>query len=206
MQELIAKFGYPALFLGSLLEGETTLITAGFLAKSGYLDFKLVVLIALTGTYAADVSIYFLGRKKGEGIIFRFPGAKTYYPKVKALFDKYGIWAIFITRYLYGFRLAAAGFVGLMKMRKGRYLPFNFLSCTIWAVLIGNLGYVFGAGMEALIGQIKHYELMVFPLIILVGLGIWLLRRRRSKRERRDTDRKRKNAEDREARLRKPLG
>lgn len=183
MENLIINFGYPALFLGSFLEGESFLIAAGFLARSGYLDLNLVMLVALTGTYIADVTIYFLGRKKGERIISKFPVAKTYYPKVKILFDRYGIWAIFITRYLYGFRLATAASLGLMKMRKRKYLPFNFLSCTIWAILIGGLGYMFGASLEALIGQVKHYEKIVVLFIITVGLGAWLLRRVWSKRQ-----------------------
>jgi membrane protein DedA with SNARE-associated domain len=182
MQEFIIKFGYPALFLGALLEGESVLIAAGFLAKGGYLNLFLVMLIALMGTYTADTTIYFLGRRKGEGIISRFPVAKTYYPKFKALFNKYGIWAVFITRYLYGLRLAAAAAMGTMKMNKGKYLPFNFLSCTIWAVLIGSLGYMFGASLEALLGQVKHYEKIVVGFIVVVGIGIWLIRRVRSKR------------------------
>jgi len=182
MHDLIINFGYPALFLGSLLEGESVLIAAGFLARSGYLDLNLVMLVALTGTYTADVTIYFLGRRKGEGIISKFPVAKTYYPKVKTLFDRYGIWAIFISRYLYGFRLAAAGSMGIMKMKKGQYLPFDFLSCTIWAILIGSLGYIFGASLEALIGQIKHYEKIVVLSIIIMGLSVWLFRRLWSKR------------------------
>ena len=183
MHDLIIQFGYPALFLGSLLEGESVLIAAGFLARRGYLDLNLVMLFALAGTYTADVTIYFLGRKKGQGIISKFPVAKKYYPKVETLFDKYGIWAIFITRYLYGFRLASAATLGLMKMRKRKYLPFNFLSCMIWAILIGSLGYMFGASLEALIGQIKHYEKIVVLFIIVVGLGVWLLRRAWSRRQ-----------------------
>jgi membrane protein DedA with SNARE-associated domain len=183
LEDFIIKFGYAALFLGTVLEGESCLIAAGFLAKGGYLDLNLVMLVALAGTYTADVTIYFLGREKGEGIISRFPLAKAYFPKVKRMFDRYGIWAIFITRYMYGLRLAAAGFMGLLKMRKRRYLPFNLLSCAVWAVVIGNLGYMFGASLEALIGQIKHYEKIVVALIIIMGVGIWLVRRAYIKRK-----------------------
>jgi membrane protein DedA with SNARE-associated domain len=183
MEDLIIKFGYPALFLGSILEGESVLIACGFLARAGHLNLKLVMLVAFTGTYIADVSIYFLGRGKGEGIIAKFPVASAYYPKVKNLFDRYGIFTIFVTRYVYGLRLAAAATFGLVKMKRVKYLALNFLSCSIWAVLVGGLGYTFGASLEALIGQIKHYEMMVVPLIILAGLGVWLVRRARSKRE-----------------------
>ena len=186
------------MFLGSILEGESILIASGFLARGGYLNLKLVMLIALTGTYIADVSIYFLGRSKGERIIAKFPAARAYYPKVKTLFDRYGILAVFMTRYLYGLRLAAAATFGLMKMKKIKYLPFNFLSCTIWAILVGGLGYTFGASLEILIGQIKHYEMMVVPLIILAGLGVWLVRRTRGRRQRQSIGRLRENIEDSE--------
>jgi membrane protein DedA with SNARE-associated domain len=200
MEDLIIKFGYPALFVGSVLEGESVLIASGLLAKAGFLNLKLVMLIALTGTYIADVSIYFLGRSKGEGIIAKFPAARAYYPKVKTLFDRYGILAIFVTRYLYGLRLAAAATFGVMKMKEIQYLPLNFLSCTIWAVLVGGLGYTLGASLEALIGQIKHYEMMVVPLIILAGLGVWVVRRARSRREGKRTDQMRRKGEDLEVR------
>ncbi|UCB52205.1 MAG: DedA family protein [Candidatus Zixiibacteriota bacterium] len=199
MEDLIIKFGYPALFVGSFLEGESALIASGLLARGGFLNLKLVVLIALTGTYIADVSIYFLGRSKGERIIGKFPTARAYYPRAKTLFDRYGIWAVFITRYLYGLRLAAAATYGLMKMKRIKYLPFNFLSCTIWAILVGGLGYTFGVSLEVLIGQIKHYEMIVVPLIILGGLSVWLVRRARSRRESKRTDQMRKKVEDSEA-------
>jgi membrane protein DedA with SNARE-associated domain len=199
MEDLIIKFGYPALFLGSFLEGESVLIASGFLARGGYLNLKLVMLVALSATYMADVSLYFLGRAKGKGIITKFPIARAYYPKVKTLFDKYGIWAIFIARYLYGLRLASAATFGLMKMKRGKYLPFDFLSCTIWAVLVGGLGYTFGASLEALIGQVKHYEKIVVAFIILVGLSVWLFRRAQSRRECKKNNELRTNIENSEA-------
>ncbi|MGB7061248.1 MAG: DedA family protein [Candidatus Zixiibacteriota bacterium] len=199
MEDLIIKFGYPALFVGSFLEGESVLIAAGFLARGGYLNLKLVMLVALTATYIADVSLYLLGRSKGERVIAKFPIATTYYPKVKTLFDRYGIWAIFITRYLYGLRLASAATFGLMKMRRRNYLPFNLLSCMIWAVLMGGLGYLFGASLEAIIGQVKHYEKIVVAFIILVGLSVWLFRRAQSRRECKKNNELRTNIEDSEA-------
>ena len=182
MENLIANFGYPALFFGSFLEGESFLIAAGFLAKRGYLNLNLIIMVAMAGTYLADVTLYFLGRKKGYGIISRFPGAKVHYPKAKRLFDKYGMWAIFITRYLYGLRLASAAFFGLMRMKPRYFLSLAFISCLLWATIIGNLGYMFGASLEALIGQIKYFEKIMAAVIIGLGISIWLIRRYACKR------------------------
>jgi membrane protein DedA with SNARE-associated domain len=177
MQNLIIQFGYIALFVGSLLEGESFLIAAAFLAKRGYLNLYLVMLVALAGAYLGDVVLYYLGRKRGVGILLKFRQARRYYPKVKKLFNRFGIWAIFITRYLYGLRFASAAFFGLVKMKRREFLPFAFLSCAVWAMLMGGLGYVFGASLEALIGQVKHYEKLIVILIIVVGLGFWVIRR-----------------------------
>jgi membrane protein DedA with SNARE-associated domain len=177
MENLITNFGYPALFLGSFLEGESFLIAAGFLAKRGYLNLNVIIIVAMSGAYLGDVALYFLGRKKGEKIISKFPQVEVYYPKVKKLFDKYGMWAIFITRYLYGLRFASAALFGLMKMRARNFLFLAFFSCLIWSILIGNLGYLFGASLEALIGQVKHYEKIIALVIITLGIIIWLIRR-----------------------------
>jgi membrane protein DedA with SNARE-associated domain len=177
MEDLITNFGYPALFFGSLLEGESFLIAAGFLAKRGYLNLSLIIMVAAAGTYLGDVTLYFLGRKKGHSFISRFPRVEIYYPKAKKLFDKYGMWAIFITRYLYGLRFASAAFFGLMRMRPRHFLSLAFISCLVWALIVGNLGYMFGAGLEALIGQIRYYEKIIVVLIIALAVAIWLIRR-----------------------------
>jgi len=177
MQNLIVQFGYIALFFGSFLEGESFLIAAAFLAKRGYLKLDLVMLVAFAGAYLGDVALYYLGRKRGVGILWKFRQARRYYPKAKKLFNRYGIWAIFITRYLYGLRFASAAFLGLIKMKRREFLPFAFLSCMVWAVVMGGLGYMFGASLEILIGQIKHYEKIVVILIIVLGAGFWVVRR-----------------------------
>jgi membrane protein DedA with SNARE-associated domain len=177
MENLIINFGYPALFLGSFLEGESFLIAAGFLAKRGYLNLNLIIIVAMAGAYLGDITLYFLGRKQGEKVISKFPQVGIYYPKAKKLFDKYGVWAIFITRYLYGLRFASAAFFGLMKMRVRDYLFLAFTSCLVWSMLIGNLGYMFGASLEVVIGHVKHYEKIIVGTIIILGIAIWLIRR-----------------------------
>lgn len=188
MHNLLAQFGYIALFFGSFLEGESFLIAAAFLAKRGYLRLDVVMLVAFAGAYLGDVALYYLGRNRGVGILWKFPQARRYYPKAKKLFNRFGIWAIFITRYLYGLRFASAAFLGLIKMRKREFLPFAFLSCLVWAAVMGGLGYVFGASLEALIGQIKHYEKIIVALIIIGGLAFWVIRKIRSNKDTEEID------------------
>lgn len=46
---LITEYGYAAVFVGALLEGETLLILAGSAANQGYLQLHWVITIALLG-------------------------------------------------------------------------------------------------------------------------------------------------------------
>ena len=46
IQQFLQEFGYFALFLGTFFEGETILVLAGFLAFRGYMDLKLVMIVA----------------------------------------------------------------------------------------------------------------------------------------------------------------
>ena len=46
LEILVSAYGYPALFIGTFLEGETILVIAGFLAHRGYLELPWVIVIA----------------------------------------------------------------------------------------------------------------------------------------------------------------
>ena len=43
IETIIAAYGYPALFVGTVLEGESILVIAGFLAHRGLLFLPWVV-------------------------------------------------------------------------------------------------------------------------------------------------------------------
>ena len=52
--ELIATYGYYAVFLGAFIEGETVLILAGIAAHRGYLDLTTVIGVAFAGGWLGD--------------------------------------------------------------------------------------------------------------------------------------------------------
>src|SRR5260370_41283512 len=72
LMDLLATYGYLAVFVGSLLEGETVLILAGFAAHQGYLSFPLVAGVAFCGGTLGDQSLLFLGPRYRQGAFRRF--------------------------------------------------------------------------------------------------------------------------------------
>jgi membrane protein DedA with SNARE-associated domain len=54
LESLIETYGYWAVLLGTVLEGETVVVIAGFLAHQGYLQLKFVIFFSFLGSLIGD--------------------------------------------------------------------------------------------------------------------------------------------------------
>jgi membrane-associated protein len=111
-QTLIA-FGYLGLFatvfietgllIGFFLPGDSLLLLAGAAAQSGKLELVPTILAIVAGSFLGDQMGYWLGRTAGPKI-FNRPQSRFFDPgtvdKAKAFFDKYGVLAIIVARFI----------------------------------------------------------------------------------------------------------
>jgi hypothetical protein len=58
MQQWIETYGYWAVFLGGIFEGETVLIVAGYAISQGYLQVVPTFLLAAAGGFLGDFAYY----------------------------------------------------------------------------------------------------------------------------------------------------
>lgn len=94
--------------------------------------------------------------------------------KLENLMRKYGIASIFISQWLYGFRLLSAAVLGLSGMGKKKYFFFLFISCMLWAIICTYAGYFFGATLKNLFGDIKKYDQYIALGVVILGFILWL--------------------------------
>ncbi|TRX75207.1 DedA family protein [Pseudomonas mangiferae] len=182
LQHFLQDFGYLALLLGTFFEGETILVLAGFLAFRGYLDINLVVLTAFLGSYAGDQLWYYLGRLKGRALLQRKPHWQALGEKALAHIRRHpDIWVLGF-RFVYGLRTVMPIAIGLSGYSPLRYLLLNGLGAIVWAAALGWAAYHFGAVLETVLGDIKHYELRVLGALVLLGVVLWIWRAVRAKR------------------------
>ncbi|MBL8676986.1 MAG: DedA family protein, partial [Alphaproteobacteria bacterium] len=104
MQEFIETWGYFAVFLGSLVEGESVIFAAGFLAHEGYLSLTKIILVSFTGTLIADQALYQVGRYYGGHLLDRFPSLKPKADRAFYLLKRYDTLFILTFRFIYGIR------------------------------------------------------------------------------------------------------
>jgi membrane protein DedA with SNARE-associated domain len=183
LQELLSRYGYLAIFILTFFEGESVLIAAGFLAFSGYLDATMVIIISALASYVGHGTFFLVALYKREAffaLIRRF--VKVDLLKLESLMAKYGVAAIFISQWLYGFRLLSAAVLGLSRMGTTKYFTLQLISCLIWATICTCGGYFFGATLRNILGDVKRYEPYVAAGVLAAGFLVWFIRDVRKKR------------------------
>jgi membrane protein DedA with SNARE-associated domain len=183
----VASYGYLAVFLGTLLEGETVLIAAGFAAHRGLLDWPLVALAATAGGTVGDLLAFLLGRWKGEVLFERFPALARRRPAIQDLMQRYDVACILAIRFIYGLRIAGPVVMGTSGISPLRFAVLNLMGAALWAVLISGAGYAFGLALGALIGNVRRIEEAVLLAILALGAASWAWRGIRARARRRAT-------------------
>jgi len=161
----------------TFFEGESVLIAAGFLAFSGYLDVYLIIIVATVASYVGHGAFFLIAFKRRDAFI-NFAGKfiKVNLRKLESLMARYGVAAIFISQWIYGFRLMSAAVLGLSRMGKTKYFSCLLISCLIWATICTYAGYFFGTALKDILGDIKDYEKHIVIGVFVVGFIIWLIR------------------------------
>lgn len=155
---LISTYGYAAVFVGSLLEGEAILMLAGFAAHQGHLSIGLVILIAFVGGTLGDQIFFWIGRQGGAPLLRRVPAVHARSLRVGELMKRYDAALVFGIRFMYGLRIAGPVAMGALGLSGRRFAIFNALGAAVWAPLIGGAGYLLGHTLERMLGDIERYE------------------------------------------------
>jgi membrane protein DedA with SNARE-associated domain len=185
----VASYGYLAVFLGTLIEGETVLFAAGYAAHRGLLAWPVVLVVAIAGAILGDQLAFLLGRWKGELLLRRFPALAGARPRVCELLEKFDALFILANRFLYGLRIAGPVLLGISHVSLLRFALLNVVGAVFWAILISGAGYTFGFAMNSLVADMRRIEESIFIAIMTLGALVWLwyrLRNRARDRQKKD--------------------
>lgn len=101
----ISQYGYAALVIGSLAEGETVTLLGGVAAHQGLLKFPLVVLSVALGGMIGDQVLYLCGRRFGGKLLRRFSKHQDKIERAQKLIQRHPYLFVIGTRFMYGFRV-----------------------------------------------------------------------------------------------------
>lgn len=176
LQALVEQFGYAAVFLASIFEGETVFVIGAFMAHLGYLKLPLVMGAAAAGAFVGDNLWFWLGRRHGPALMARFPRVAAAVPKVDALIARWRFFAVVLLRFAVGLRTAGPAIVGMGRMSTGEFMAANALGAVLWALLIGALGWFFGQVAERWLGDAKRLEEIALGVAALLLVAVPVIR------------------------------
>lgn len=177
LAQWVTDYGYWAVAIGSLLEGESVLLLAGLAAHQGALSFPLVVLIAFCGGTLGDQLLFQLGRRHGVAMLRRMPSWEAKAAPVKRLIERHQDGLIVGVRFMYGLRLIGPVAIGMSEVSTLRFALLNMLGAAIWAPLITWIGYAFGQTLRWLIADLDSYERWALVGVVAAIAVAWLVRR-----------------------------
>ncbi len=167
---LIAHYGYAAVFAGTVFEGETVLVLAGYSAHRGYLDFAAVTGVAWLGAVAGDEFFFWLGRRHGQRLLARRAALRGRVDAALRLIEAHPAAIVLTMRFMWGLRMALPIAIGLGRMSWRRFAALNALSAALWAPLVAVVGWSFGALLTTHAAALHRYEHWVMAAIAAAAL------------------------------------
>lgn len=178
----ITQYGYWALLIGCLLEGETITLLGGIAAHHGLLRLPFVIAVVAFGGTLGDQLLYFAGRYFGGRAIARLKNQQARIERAQKLIASHPVLFVIGVRFMYGFRIIGPVLIGASKLPPARFISLNILGAIIWATFFVLLGYFGGQAISNFVtgSDKKLYSLLFCALVIAVILLLRFWHRRRA--------------------------
>ncbi|MFN1127430.1 MULTISPECIES: DedA family protein [Lelliottia] len=185
INSLIEQYGYAALVIGSVAEGETITLLGGVAAHQGLLRFPLVVAAVALGGMIGDQLLYLLGLRFGPTLLKRFARHQKKINRAQRLIQRHPYLFVIGTRFMYGFRIIGPLLIGASRLPPKIFLPLNIIGAIAWALIFTSLGYVggevIGPWLHNLDQHLKHW---IWLVLVVAGVIIWRLWRKHRENDR----------------------
>jgi membrane-associated protein len=183
-------------FTGVVIPGDLFLALGGIYAGRGELVLPLVIAAGALAGIAGESLSYWLGRKYGVRIIRHLPLANRFekhLDSARDYFDRHGGKTVFVGRYVSVAGTFMPFAAGMSEMPFARFLTFDTIAITIWAVAVSLLGYFLNSQIELADQILSQFGWAVLAAVVLFvggrqvwkrreGIRKWIASRFRSKR------------------------
>ena len=176
MEEYLNNYGYLALVIGILIEGEVMLLVASYAAHRGFISLPYVILISFFVTNLLDWGYFFLGRSKGTKFLANKPSFtnKTY--KVYTWLERNPYLTLLSFRFIYGFRVIIPIILGSTNIKTSKFIIYSSISTFFWALIYGLMGFYLGKVLNLYVVNIKEYEKFILLILVISGIFYGLYR------------------------------
>ena len=176
IEELISRWGYLGVAVGTFFEGETVLVVGGTLAHKGLMSLSGVALSAFMGSLLGDQLWFLIGRRFGVRMLATRPRWRAQTERAGRLASRWGDVFVVGFRFVWGLRNVSPLVLAVSGYSWRRFAVLNTVGAALWAAAISSLGWITGAGVVKVLGRAARLEEIGVALVVVV-VGTLALRR-----------------------------
>jgi membrane protein DedA with SNARE-associated domain len=166
------------------LPSDVVVAFAAFLAAQGRGSALGAFLAVLVGNVAGAMFMYRVGAKFGaERVLRRFGAAGPQEAKLRDWYGRYGLGAIAVSRFLPGVRAIVPPVAGALRVGAVRAAVAMAIPSGLWYAAITYFAFTAGGNFDALRARMaagQKWLAIAAGVLVLAGLIVWWLRRRRA--------------------------
>lgn len=171
---------FGLLALSTLITEDLTCVWAGVLAAEGRIGFVFATVACLFGIFLGDVMLFLGGRWIGRPMLRHAPLKWFVRPsdveRCSAWFQRRGMRAIFLSRFLPGTRLPTYFAAGLLDTSLIKFSFYFFVAAAVWTPLLVGLSMILGRQVieatvltqQSLLLRLAVSTLLIFVIIRLL--------------------------------------
>lgn len=194
IKDFIESYGYIGVFLLIALENifppipsEVILTFGGYMTLDTSLNVTGVIIASTLGSVFGAVILYrvgnFLDVERFDRIINRYGKLlrlkKEDLYRANAWFNKYGIWTVFLCRFIPLIRSLISIPAGMANMNFSLFLIFTTIGTLIWNTILIHLGASLGENWELITEKMDSFSNVIYGILFgLLMVGVITLIRK----------------------------
>jgi len=147
----LAHWGYLAVFVGTFLEGEGTLLAASAIAQRQALVLPGIVACGALGSLTWSQLWFCTGRRLGGALLTRRPEWAERATRVQCAIARYACGYVLACRFIIGMGTAAPALFGAAGFSPRRFVLLDALGAALWSAAVSSAGWGVSKGLTALL-------------------------------------------------------
>lgn len=162
---------------------EIVILASGYFVAEGALTYNEAVFWCFAGILAGDSIIYALGAWVGERV-YHWPVLRSHMKarhrhKFNRLFFKHGTLAVFLARFLPGFRMVAYFVAGNLGMRYWKFVLLDSIGAALTVPISVYAGFMLADNMDKAQELFHRYQIPIAGVGVVVLIAVLRIRRSR---------------------------
>lgn len=167
------------------IPADTFVLLGAFLAESGRANAWAVFAVTWLCNVGAATAVYFVAHRHGQKFFKTSIGHWLLRPQqleqIGKFYGRWGIPAIFVSRFLPAFRALVPVFAGVTHVPLIRVLPPLAIASALWYGALVYLGALAGRNWDAITAFFARASttLLIVAAVLLAGVAVWWWRSRK---------------------------